>query len=324
MAFGGILALLAATVGLGPTEPIDETISFKETDLGSDLDAYLSTSEAAISGIIDGAEKQIIWNDPASKAKTPISLVYLHGFSATLEETRPMPDLMANALGANIFYTRLTGHGQDGDALAKATVNDWYNDTAEALAIGRALGEKVIVIGVSTGATFATWAAAGGQGQLMENVAGMILVSPNYGVNNPSAGLLTLGAARQWVPLIAGAQRSFDTVNEEHAKWWTNSYPTVALLPMMASVAHVSAMQVEKVSVPALFVYHPGDQVIRADLARQFAERWGADTEAASATLIHEVLEAEDRYDHVIAGRILSPSNSEPLAERAVQWINSL
>ena len=93
---------------------------------------------------------------------------------------------------------------------------------------------------------------------------------------------------------------------------------------MMASVAHVSAMQVEKVSVPALFVYHPGDQVIRADLARQFAERWGADTEAASATLIHEVLEAEDRYDHVIAGRILSPSNSEPLAERAVQWINSL
>ena len=42
------------------------------------------------------------------------------------------------------------------------------------------------------------------------------------------------------------------------------------------------------------------------------------------ATLIHEVLEAEDRYDHVIAGRILSPSNSEPLAQRAIDWINAL
>ena len=324
MAFGGILALLAATVGLGPTEPVDETITFKEADLGADLDSYLSKSEGAVAGIIEGAEKQIIWSDPNSKAKTPISLVYLHGFSATLEETRPMPDIMAKDLGANIFYTRLTGHGQDGEALAKATVNDWYNDTAEALAIGRAIGEKVIVIGVSTGATFATWAAASDQTELMTDVAGMILVSPNYGINNPSAGLLTLGAARHWVPLVAGAQRSFDTVNDQHAKWWTSSYPTVALLPMMASVEHVAALDVENVSVPALFIYHPADQVIRPDLAREFAERWGTKTKAGEATLIHEVLEAEDRYDHVIAGRILSPSNSEPLAKRAVEWINAL
>ena len=42
MAFGGILALLAATVGLGPTEPVDETIRFQEADLGTDLDAYLA------------------------------------------------------------------------------------------------------------------------------------------------------------------------------------------------------------------------------------------------------------------------------------------
>ncbi|MEP0942461.1 MAG: hypothetical protein ABJH20_12205, partial [Rhizobiaceae bacterium] len=70
--------------------------------------------------------------------------------------------------------------------------------------------------------------------------------------------------------------------------------------------------------------YHPTDQVVRSDLSRQFAERWGSKTDAGAATLIHEVLEAEDRYDHVIAGRILSPKNSEPLAKRAVDWINSL
>ncbi|MEP2556815.1 MAG: alpha/beta fold hydrolase [Rhizobiaceae bacterium] len=326
MAFGGILALIAATVGLGPTEPVDETITFQESDLGNDLDAYLTTRESHVPGITPGAEKQIIWSDPNAKAKTPIALVYLHGFSATLEETRPMPDIIAKDLGANIYYTRLTGHGRDGEALAQATVNDWYNDTAEALAIGRTIGEKVIVIGVSTGATFATWAAASPSvaPDLMTNVAGMILASPNYGVNNPSADLLTLGAARQWLPFIAGAERSFDAVSEEHAKWWTTSYPTVALLPMMASVQHVSGLEVEKAAIPALFIYHPTDQVVRSDLSRQFAERWGSKTDAGAATLIHEVLEAEDRYDHVIAGRILSPKNSEPLAKRAVDWINSL
>ena len=325
MAFGGILAMIAATVGLGPTEPIDESISFHADRLGTDLDGYLTKTESDVTGIIPGAEKEIVWADPSSKAKTPISLVYLHGFSASKEETRPMPDIMAKDLGANIFYTRLAGHGQDGEALAKATVNDWYNDTAEAIAIGRAIGEKVIIIGVSTGATFATWAAAGAKSsKLMDNVAGMVLISPNYAVNNPTASLLTLGAARQWVPFIAGEERSFETVNDEHAKWWTNSYPTVALLPMMASVQHVNTLPVEEVAVPALFIYHPSDQVIRSDIARQFAERWGSKTDAGAATLIHEVLQSEDRYDHVLAGRILSPSNSEPLAKRAVDWIKSL
>lgn len=324
MAIGGLIAVAAALVGFGPKEPVDETITFSAAAIGSDVDAYLAASEAQIPGIIDGAQKQIVWADPAAKTRTPISLVYIHGFSASLEETRPMPDIMAQRLGANLFYTRLTGHGRSGDgsALAAATVNDWYNDTAEALAIGRSLGEKVIVVGVSTGATFATWAAT--KPELTQNVAGLVLLSPNYGVNNSAAGLLTLGAARHWVPLIAGPQRSFETVNAAHAKWWTNSYPTVALLPMMASVQHVATLPVESINLPALFIYHPADQVIRADIAREIGERWGSATSAGAATLIHEVLESEDRYDHVLAGRILSPANSEPLALRAAEWIKQV
>ena len=56
---------------------------------------------------------------------------------------RPLPDKVAAALGANLFYTRLTGHGQDGAAMAEGSVNAWINDYAEAMAIGRAIGGKV-------------------------------------------------------------------------------------------------------------------------------------------------------------------------------------
>ena len=73
---------------------------------------------------------------------------------------RPLPDKVAAALGANLFYTRLTGHGQDGAAMAEGSVNAWINDYAEAIAIGRAIGDKVVVIGTSTGASLATWAAS--------------------------------------------------------------------------------------------------------------------------------------------------------------------
>ena len=57
MAFGGFLALAAAAIGFGPTEPIDETITFQASSLGSDLDEYLVKAEANTPNLIDGAQK---------------------------------------------------------------------------------------------------------------------------------------------------------------------------------------------------------------------------------------------------------------------------
>ena len=42
--------------------------------------------------------------------------------------------------------------------MADGSVNAWINDYAEAIAIGRAIGDKVVVIGTSTGASLATFA----------------------------------------------------------------------------------------------------------------------------------------------------------------------
>jgi len=320
LALVGLLVLVAGILTLGPREPVDETITFDPGSLNGDLDDYLANSEKSVANLNPGAAKHIIWRDKHSRQPTPLSLIYLHGFSATLEETRPLADLMAESLDANLFYTRLRGHGRDGAAMAEPTVNDWYNDTVEALEIGRKIGRKVVVIAVSTGATFATWAAT--KPALMKDVAGVVLISPNYGVNNSASALLTLGAARYWVPVIAGKQRSFETSSAEHEKWWTSSYPTVALLPMMASVEHSHQLSVEQIGVPALFIYHPDDAVVRSDVSKSFAQRWGAKTNATATTF--EVSQAEDPFNHVIAGRILSPSNSAPLADVAIEWINGL
>ena len=315
-----LIVIIAGILTFGPREPVDEAVKFDSASLGSDLDAYLKAREANIPELIQGAEKQIIWNDPATKSKTPISIVYIHGFSATLEEIRPTPDLIAKELGANLFFTRLKGHGRDGDAMAEPTVNDWFNDTAEALAIGRALGDKVFVVSTSTGGTFTTWAAS--KPELIQDVGGLINVSPNYGVNNPASALLTLGAARYWVPLLVGAQRSFEPSNAEHAKWWTEQYPTVALLPMARSVEFVNTIKFEDITIPSLFIYHPEDKVVRADITKSIAGRWGKNTSASGQ--MHEIASSEDGHNHVIAGRIKSPSNSVPIAQKALEWIRTI
>ena len=316
-----IIAIILALIFMfGPREPADTTITFDPKTIGDDLDTYLVKSEAQFNDITPGAEKQIIWHNNASKQPTENVVLYVHGFSATLEEVRPLPDLVAEALQANVFYTRLTGHGRDGDAMAEASANDWYNDIAEAITISKKLGQRIYILSTSTGGTLITQVAA--DSDWLDQVQGLVMISPNFGVNAPGSSLLGIPFARQILPPILGATRSFEPSNAEHGKWWTTEYPSVALLPMYASVQKSLNVDVEAIAAPALFVYHPKDKVVDASAVEQIAKRWG--TKTGNKGTILEIAEAEDPYDHVIAGRILSPSNTKPLADQIISWIKGL
>jgi pimeloyl-ACP methyl ester carboxylesterase len=308
------LVLVATMVfALGPRTPVDTTITFDPAAIGSDPDAYLAAEEAKVPGIRDGLQKEIVWAFSQSKAKTPYAVVYVHGFSASKGEVRPLPDMVATALGANLFYTRLTGHGQGGEAMASASVNAWVNDFAEALAIGRAIGEKVILISTSTGGGLVTWGAV--QPHLYDNVSHVVLISPNYGVRASGSFLLTMPWAKQLAELVAGEERSWEPVNEAHAKYWTTSYPTRALLPMAELTKLASNIVVEKATVPALFIISDNDKVVRPDITRLMEARWGG----PQGLVVVE--KTGDPSNHVIAGDALSPETTAILAERIIAWI---
>ena len=74
--------------------------------------------EAVIPRIRDGLEKEIVWANPMVHAKTPLSIVYIHGFSASKGEVRPRRTKVADQLDANLFYTRppVTGRTARDDA----------------------------------------------------------------------------------------------------------------------------------------------------------------------------------------------------------------
>ncbi|HHZ08131.1 MAG TPA: alpha/beta hydrolase [Rhizobiales bacterium] len=310
---------LAAAAGLflaGPQVAADTTLVFDPAVIGGDPEGYLARTEAAVAGIRPELAKEIVWADPATKARTPVALVYVHGFSASKGEVRPLADRVAAAIGANLFYTRLTGHGQDGAAMANGSVNAWVNDYAEALAIARTIGERVVVIGVSTGASLASWAAT--QPGSIGDVAGLAMISPNYGVQAAGAEILTMPWGAQIARLVAGAERGFTPVNDLHAKFWTTRYPIEATLPMAALTKLAYDAQVETTRVPALFLLSDKDTVVRPELTREIAARWCAPHEIVT------VEESGDPYNHVIAGDALSPSTTEPLAAKIVEWIKSL
>ena len=97
-----LLSACATKTAQEPTAP----------DLPDDLDAYLKQTEARFTDLRPNNEKLIVWADPSKKAKTPLSIIYLHGFSACRLEVAPLCDIVAHDLGANLFYTRLSGHGR--------------------------------------------------------------------------------------------------------------------------------------------------------------------------------------------------------------------
>jgi esterase/lipase len=310
---GIVLSVLIILFLVGPTAKIDAQL--KPLSLPKDLDQYLKQTEARYSDIVPGTEKTIIWAN-AKKTKTPLSIVYLHGYSATRQETAPLCDHIAERLGANLIYTRLTGHGRSAAAMAEPTVNDWLNDTEEAFEIGKRLGDKVIVVGTSTGGTLATWLA--GQ-QHTEAVAAYVLISPNFAPKEEISEILAWPWGEQLASLLVGPEFSWTPANEQQAKYWTHRYPTKELIPMMTLVKFVSESKLENIHTPVLVIYSPTDTVINVKKVENAYARLGSRVKAIKP-ITHDV----NHTNHVLAGDIMAPNNTDLVAKMILDFVSSL
>ncbi|MFK7939416.1 MAG: alpha/beta hydrolase [Roseovarius sp.] len=315
--FTGLAVGIVGLITLGPYEPVDYDVSFDPAEFDDGVQAYFDRVEAAFDDIRPDSAKRVIWAG-APETRTPVSIVYMHGFSASSQEIRPVPDTLAQALGANLIYTRFAGHGRTSDAMAEGTMQAWMQDAAEAMAAARAVGDEVIIISTSTGGTIAALVLL--DDALSADVKGAIFVSPNFGINNPMSPLLTMPAARYWVPLIGGKRRSFEPLNDAQAREWTTEYPSAAVFPMAAMVKHANAQDYAAVQVPALFYYSDDDQVVRPDLTHGVVAEWGG-----PATRIAPLLtEADTPFAHVVAGDITAPAQTAPATQAMLDWINGL
>lgn len=281
----------------------------------SALPEHLARLEARHTGILPGTEKAVRFFRGGTE-RSAWAVVYLHGFSATRQETAPLVDLVADALGAHSFATRLTGHGQDGAALAGASVSAWKADALEALAIGRLLGERVLVIGVSTGGGLAAWLAQ--QPQAQRDTA-WVLISPNFGLRERTSEIINWPWGRDIARWVAGPEHSFEPRNTEHARYWTTRYPVEALYPLMGSVHLARTQPFEQWQTPVLMLLSPDDQVIDTEAGRAAYARIGGGQKR-----LVEVSDSTDALQHVITGRILSPGNTERVSRLVADWAASL
>ena len=302
------------------TSPYAETMHIVATALPDSIAAFpawFATQERA-AGVTDpDVAKRVVFADSMRPAKTAWSVVYLHGFSATRQETSPLSEEVARALGANLFETRLRGHGLPGDSLGHVQARDWMGDAAFSLDVARRLGDSVLVIGTSTGGTLGVWLATLPK-PVREGLHALVLISPNFGPKDPAAGMLTLPWAEVVLPWFM-AEREWTAKNEEQKRFWTMRYPSTALFPMQALVEHVRDASLNGYDVPTLAFYTASDSVVDAKRTTTWLDALDATGNVKTERVLVVPTNGED--GHVLAGRIVAPSQTATFRDRIVAFV---
>lgn len=314
----GLLAIVViAAVAAFATAPPALVNEAAIPELAGDLDRWLAQSERSAglaTVLIPDTEKRIRWHDGLRGTKTPYAVVYLHGFSATRQEIAPVAERVADGLGANLFETRLRGHGQVENPLSGVRAEDWLDDAAEALAIGAAIGDGIVLMGTSTGATLAL-AMAGHP--TFDRVGAVVLLSPNFAPSDPNAEFLTWPGGPQLAYLVAGDTRSWTPRNPLQARYWSTTYPMDAVIEMMRLVKYVRGKLPLRLKQSVLVIYSPADRVVDTDrIATAFEQ-----IDSPHRHLLR-IPSSGDPSNHVLAGDIMSPETNDLVAASIVQFIN--
>jgi pimeloyl-ACP methyl ester carboxylesterase len=239
-------------LGPAPEKPKYEKAFPNIPETATALEEYVSKKESQHKLKPDN-EARIIWTDSA-KTKTLYSIIYLHGFSASQEEGDPVHANFAKKFGCNLFLARMADHGVDTvDQLYYFTADRLWQSAKEALAIGKTLGEKVIIVGTSNGATMALMLAA----EYPDDVYALINMSPNIAINDPNAWLLNnpwgLQIARA---VIGGDVRTFpkDTLVDQY---WNNPYRLESVVQLEELLeSKMTDETFQQVKCPVLNLYY--------------------------------------------------------------------
>lgn len=255
--FAGLLLLVYF---LGPevdTPILDRSRPVITSNL-TQLEAEINRHEAAIPNIKPDNEARIIWADSIPK-KTAYSIVYLHGWSASQEEGDPIHIETAKRYGYNLYLPRLSGHGLiEDEPLLTITADKLVNSAKEAIAVGKQLGDKVILMATSTGGTLALYLAGGDP-----DIAGLLLYSPNIEIFDSNAKLLTKHWGVQLAKLVKGGDyHEFEDPTEADRKYWTTKYRVEALAQLQVLMDETMTEETfRRLKQPVFLGYYYKDEI---------------------------------------------------------------
>ncbi len=309
-----LFLIIGYLLGPKPPTPIYKKDMPAVPDSSSKLEDYITMQESAHKVKPDN-EARIVWFNDSIQNKTEYAIVYLHGFSASQEEGDPIHRNIAKKFGCNLFLSRLADHGIDTvDAMRKLSVDKYWESVKQALAIGKQLGNKVILMGTSTGGSNALQLAAA----FPNDVHALILLSPNIAINDKNAWLLNNPWGLQIATIVKGSRYiDSDDQRDIYKKYWYAHYrlESVVALEEMLETA-MTKETFSKITQPSLMLYYYKDEVhqdsvVKITAMKEMFEQLKTDPSFKRSIAM------PNTGDHVIGSPI--KSNDTEGVERAIE-----
>ena len=306
-----LLLILVYFLGARPSSPqFDEQLP-QVPGNAADLQQYIQQQESQHRVKPDN-EARIIWANDSIRQKTEYAVVYLHGFSASQEEGDPVHRSFADSFNCNLYLPRLAEHGIDTtEPLVNLTADRLWESAKEAMAIGLQLGEKLILMGTSTGGTLALQLAA----TYPDKVHSLMLLSPNIAINDPNAWLLNNPWGLQIAHLVKGKYNVASDTSAIYKQYWTYKYRIEAAVQLEELLeTSMRASLFEKVKQPVLLLYYYRDEehqdpVVKVSAMQRMFRQLGTPENLKKEKALPET------GDHVIGSPIKSKDVASVLNE---------
>ncbi len=267
------------------------------------IDAFVAANEA-VHKLKANNQARVVWYNDSVKQKTEYTIVYLHGFSASQEEGDPVHRDMAKQFGCNLYLSRLAEHGIDtSEQLVNLTADNYWESAKQALAIGKQLGNKVILMGTSTGATQALQLAA----TYPNDVAALILYSPNIALFDDRSWLLTKHWGLQIARLVKGSNYNDPEDSRSiYQQYWNKPYRLEAVVNLEEMLeTSMTKETFSKINQPALVLYYYKDS-IRQDSVVKVSATKQMFAQLATDSLHKRAIAMPNTGNHVMASPIKS------------------
>ena len=248
---GGLLILWV--LGPKPDLPkLNTELPQLQEDL-TELEAEINSREASLPNIKPDNEARIIWAEGYAYKKSPVSIVYLHGFSASQGEGDPVHLEFAKRYGCNLYLSRLQSHGLDSEEpMLDLDPEELMESAKFAVGVGKQIGEKTLLMSTSTGGTLALYLASGNP-----ELAGLICYAPNVDVKDPSSKLLVWPWGLQMARMVMGGKYRTWEGSDDEKKYWTTKYRLESLVALKSLINATMTESVFKgITSPVFVAYY--------------------------------------------------------------------
>lgn len=261
-----LICLIFTIYFLGPKTPapkFNTQLNIPEVEL-TNLDNFIRKKEENSGEIKADNEARIIWQDSIPK-KTPFSIVYLHGFGASQGEGEPVHTNLADSLHANLYLARLAGHGLvKKEAFIGLTAEEYMQSAIDALAIGKLIGDQVIIVATSTGGSQALYLAA----TFPESISALVLYSPFIEMADPTLQKLSVGPWHEQISkAMLGDEISYTERADTVSPYWSSYYHLDAYNSLFSMVYYSTEPEILKqVKAPVFLAYYFKDEENQDDV----------------------------------------------------------